>query len=105
MSRRGPQGPRRQRVICAGCDVKKPVAEFKYACGTVAKRCTGCRRHTETAEAKAAAFVVRDGVPMTDKEVGEALGLTRQRVQQIEARALAKLRVRAPWLVDMLRAS
>lgn len=106
MSRRGPQGPRRERFICAGCEVEKPRVAFLYTNGTVSKRCTDCRERRQSWwDAKADAAAVRPGQPMSDREVAAELGITRQRVQQIEARALAKLRARAPWLVDMLRAS
>jgi RNA polymerase primary sigma factor len=33
-----------------------------------------------------------DGHPMTLSEIGEKLGITRERVRQIESRALGKLR-------------
>ena len=33
-----------------------------------------------------------DGVPLTLAEIGDKMGVTRERVRQIEARALGKLR-------------
>ncbi len=36
-------------------------------------------------------FGLADGEPKTLKEIGESLGLTRERVRQIETEALAKL--------------
>lgn len=38
-------------------------------------------------------FGVDDEQPRTLKEIGESLGLTRERVRQIETEALGKLRV------------
>jgi RNA polymerase primary sigma factor len=37
-------------------------------------------------------FGLRDGKPKTLDEVGNAFGLTRERIRQIEAKTLAKLR-------------
>ena len=42
-----------------------------------------------------------DGEPRTLEEVGRAFGVTRERVRQIEAKSLAKLR--HPHLSDQLR--
>ncbi len=40
-------------------------------------------------------YGIRDGFARTFEQVGEMLGVTKQRVQQIEARVIKKLRVRA----------
>lgn len=39
---------------------------------------------------------------MTLAEIGNAMGVSRERVRQIERRALIKLKKRAPWLLDFL---
>lgn len=109
MSRRGPQGPRREH-FCPKCQQSRPLAAFdRYlpsgsfkpycrACGT--KRGGGPSRANRWKSAS-----VISGQSMSAADVAKALGITKQGVTYIETRALAKLRARAPWLVDMLRAS
>jgi RNA polymerase primary sigma factor len=49
-------------------------------------------------------FGLEDGKPQTLEEVGTVLGITRERVRQLEARALRELRTVAPDLELYLRA-
>jgi RNA polymerase primary sigma factor len=49
-------------------------------------------------------FGLEDGKPQTLEEVGSGLGITRERVRQLEARALRELRTVAPDLELYLRA-
>ena len=56
----------------------------------------------ETEDAVFGDFVAGDG-PLPDEEVGQNLGITRERVRQLEARALRELRAIAPGLELYLR--
>ena len=49
-------------------------------------------------------FGLEDGHPRTLEEVGKAFNVTRERIRQIEAKALRKLRnpVRSKWIRDFL---
>jgi RNA polymerase primary sigma factor len=49
-------------------------------------------------------FGLDGGVPQTLEEVGTQLGITRERVRQLETRALRELRIAAPGLEHYLRA-
>ena len=48
-------------------------------------------------------FGLDDGIPKTLEEVGSELGITRERVRQLETRALRELRLAAPGLEHYLR--
>lgn len=48
------------------------------------------------------ALDIADRGGATHDEIGEALNIVRERVRQIEAQAMAKLKVTAPWLVETL---
>jgi RNA polymerase primary sigma factor len=48
-------------------------------------------------------FGFADGEPKTFEEVGEILGVTRERARQLQVRALKTLRAVAPWLLLYLR--
>ena len=56
---------------------------------------------TASARSSGCATASLDGEPRTLEEVGRAFGVTRERVRQIEAKSLAKLR--HPHLSDQLR--
>jgi len=78
------------RIRCAGCGrvyvatMIRRQAEALTACRKCVKR-PGCVNDAQ-------AIWMRQHARMTHAEIGRVLGLSRARVQQIEASALAKLR-------------
>jgi RNA polymerase primary sigma factor len=70
------------------------ISPFESAAAALEKRALiqQLRRLEEREEEVLRARFGIDGHPMTLSEIGEKLGITRERVRQIESRALGKLR-------------
>lgn len=89
-----------------GCCTVCGATTGRYSSGNRRHRCDLHRGGSNGRfDTRIAALVPRRGRHHTLDELAEMVGCTRQYVSYIEIGAMAKLRARAPWLVDMLRAS
>lgn len=88
--------PRATTRACKVCHLPKPIEEFKRPRGKYRTFCQACGpRYMRPIPTIATST---PGEPMTEVEIGKALGITRQRVDQIIKHALDKLQRKAPWL-------
>lgn len=105
--------PRRKLRHCVACQQDKPWEQFprymsyaKKQWSSWGKRCFACgskptRDHVNL-DARFAALEPEHGVCHDLLDIAEKVGCSRTLIQLIEARALAKLRNRAPWLATLL---
>jgi DNA-directed RNA polymerase sigma subunit (sigma70/sigma32) len=83
------------RRVCCQCKTEKPVSEFYRRLDGYQSRCKVCDSSNRVTRLRASMLTggasVFGGAVMTHEEIGAVLGVTRARVQQIEAQALKKL--------------
>jgi RNA polymerase primary sigma factor len=86
-------------------DVRAPAPLERSAAQARAKELAGALATLEPRLRRVVAlrFGLGDGAPRTLEEVGAEVGVTRERVRQLETRALRELRLAAPGLEHYLR--
>ena len=86
------------RLIATGTYRKTPFIAMEFVDGEALDRLNPRMRYV-----LAQRFGLDGGAPQTLEEVGAGLGITRERVRQLESRALRELRLVAPGLEFYLR--